>query len=748
MDRVSFETGDRPDDRKRLWVVSTLAEKLKSESGPSERKNSLTIFVNIFGILFSVAIVIAAGITLTNSYQLRLAADENATVTFRSTIQRIDEQKQSLFGTLVSFAEVFSAAPAVQRNGLTMDSLLPSLLNGLSANPHILELYAGYEDGDYYEVFSLLPEDTDFIEGMNAHSNTRFAVHKVSRLNADTRVETWQFLDKDRQEIAATENQSVTYDPRLRDWYQQARVGSQNVVRTPPYVFATSPEIGLSFAKSFDGPVGGVFAADITLNQLSAFLQSIQPNTQHRILVFDENLGLLAHTDAEKVLKRTGSGTDLMLEPNKVTDLDDPVIQQTMSLFEEKGSFPIETIILDGRDYLVSVEAFKFGDQTDYILYAAPQSEFDEYITEAANRGSFVGIIVTLLSLPFAFFLARSISAPLSQLSDEAKLIQSFNLDSPITMSSRVREINNLVESMSNMKTTMRAITKYVPKALVKDILESGRSVEVGGERRTVSLLFTDVQDFTPISDSMAPEDLMVSMSEYFEELVSLIIREDGTVDKFVGDAIFAYWNAPLPTERFEYRACRTALMCRKASDDLAKQWVEQGRTGWRTRFGIHTGDAIIGNVGSSDRIDFTAIGDPVNIASRLEGLNKYYGTSVLASGPIVAACSDDILFRKVDHCLPKGAGSSIEIYEPLGLYHGPEELRATDYHAELSADWGKTLETYNKADWVLALDAVNAFLEKYPEDGIAMVYIDRITAHLLQPPPPDWDGIMRFAEK
>lgn len=700
----------------------------------------------MFGILLTVALMIGASITLTNSLQLRASAKENAAATFRSTIKRIDEQKQSLFGSLVLLAEVYSDAPAVKRDGLDMDGLLPSLLNALSVNPHILEVYAGYEDGNYYEVFSLLPEDEDIIAGLGGPTDTRFALHKVSLQSDGTRLETWQFFDRDRRQIAQTENQSPTYDPRIRAWYKQARADSENVVRTPPYVFATSPEVGLSFAKAFDGPVGGVFASDITLDRFSQFLGSIRPNTQHRILVFDEDLGLLAHPDPNKVLKRTGA--DLTLSPNKVTDLDDPVVQETMRFFKENGPFAIETLELDGQAYLASVESFTYGGQSDYVLYAAPQSEFDEYITEAASRGTFVGIVITLLSLPIAFLMARSISGPLSRLSDEARLIQSFELDAPITMTSRVRELDNLIDAMSNMKKTMLSISKYVPKALVKDLLESGNPVEVGGERRTLSLLFTDVQDFTPISDSMEPEDLMVSMSEYFEELVSLIISEDGTVDKFVGDAIFAYWNAPLSIERFEYRACYSALKCAKASARLGAQWAKEGRVGWHTRFGVHAGDAVVGNVGSSDRIDFTAIGDPVNIAARLEGLNKYYGTSILASGPVVAACSDDILFRHIDHCLPKGAGSPIEIYEPLGLYDGPADLRATPHDIALTKDWDHALDVYARMDWVLALDAMEAFLAKYPDDGVAQVYVDRIITHLLQPPPLDWDGIMRFNEK
>jgi adenylate cyclase len=200
-----------------------------------------------------------------------------------------------------------------------------------------------------------------------------------------------------------------------------------------------------------------------------------------------------------------------------------------------------------------------------YVLYAAPVSDFEGSLAGAAQRNILAALLVLLVALPAITYLARSISTPLAELSREAQLIRSFQLDDPIKMSSRVREINTLIRSMSGMKGTIREVSKFVPKALVKDILESESVVTVGGETRRISILFTDVKDFTPIAQSISAEDLMANMSEYFEELAFLIIKEKGTVDKFIGDAIFAFWNAPLPVARHEHAACAAALKCRAA---------------------------------------------------------------------------------------------------------------------------------------------------------------------------------------
>jgi adenylate cyclase len=315
-------------------------------------------------------------------------------------------------------------------------------------------------------------------------------------------------------------------------------------------------------------------------------------------------------------------------------------------------------------------------------------------------------------------------------------------------MQSRVREVHTLIRSMSGMKNTIREVSKFVPKALVKDILESENRVAVGGQTRRVSILFTDVKDFTPLAEGMSPDGLMTHMSEYFEGLATLIIKSNGTVDKFIGDAIFSFWNAPAAVARHEHAACMAALECRAASRRLNARWIDKGLAAWHTRFGIHVGEAVLGNVGSSDRIDYTAVGDNVNIAARLEGLNKFYGSSILASGQIAGVCSDEFVFRHIDRTRPKGVGTPLDIYELLGTVDGPDEFRVTPAQRGLVADWEQVYEAYASQDWLHAIDAIESFADTYPDDVLAGIYLDRVAGFLLEPPPANWDGITRFSKK
>jgi adenylate cyclase len=301
---------------------------------------------------------------------------------------------------------------------------------------------------------------------------------------------------------------------------------------------------------------------------------------------------------------------------------------------------------------------------------------------------------------------------------------------------------------MSGMKSTIREVSKFVPKALVRDILETEDKVAVGGKTRRISILFTDVKDFTPIAERIPVEVLMANMSEYLEELASLIIKRDGTVDKFIGDAIFSFWNAPLTVDGHERLACATALECHAASQRLNARWREKGLAPWHTRFGLHVGEAVLGNVGSTDRIDYTAIGDSVNTGARLEGLNKRYGTSILASGQIATACSNEFLFRRVDRTQPKGLSQSLDIFELVGATGAAADCRVTPAQAMRVADWDKVYEVYTSRDWKRTLDALEAFADEYPDDVLAGIYMDRVVGFMLEPPTSSWDGVIHFGRK
>jgi adenylate cyclase len=709
------------------------------------RSPRITIFVTVLTLFVLAALLLGTALTITNYVETRRTAIRAASETFKATIDRINERRLGFFAPAFLITTQLSEDPSVKQMDALKMSIQPLIMTSLTLNPQISAAYVGYENGDYFQVLSISDVEISFVTRLGGPPTTRFAVQEIHHDVAGKRTETWLFLDGDRHQIG-TAGIAADYDPRLRAWYREARAHPQNIIRTVPYIFATTSQAGMTLAKAIDGGVVGV---DITLDRLMAYVRSARLNDAHRFLAFDEEKRLLAHSDPKRMFKPFSPEQGDALLVATVTDLSDPVIQEAVRIFEQNGPFSLAQFRAAGADYLATIVKQVARDGgVFFVLYAAPLSDFLGTLADAAARSIPPALLIFVLSLPAIAYLAHSISRPIKKLAGEADLIRSFKLDDQIGFDSRVREINALIRSMSGMKGTIREVSKFVPKALVRDILQTGKVVAVGGETRNISILFTDVQDFATRAGVTPAKDLMLNLSEYFEELASVIINEQGTVDKFIGDAIFSFWNAPLPVGRHQHVACRTALKCRAAARRLSERWSNAGIVPWHTRFGLHGGEAVLGNVGSTDRIDYTAIGDTVNVASRIEGLNKYYGSEILASGQIAEICSDEFLFRRVDRIQPKGAGRWFDIFELLGTVDGPEELRATQAMMQLVRGWNSVYEAYASRDWMRAFDALEAFAREHPDDILAEIYLDRVVGFLLEPPADDWDGIIRFSRK
>jgi adenylate cyclase len=708
----------------------------------------ITLFVTVLTLFLTVALLVGTAVTVANYIEARKTALKVASDTFHSTISQINERRLAFFAPVFLITEVLQTAPILQQADASREPILQLILSSLRFNPQISAVYAGYQNGNYFQVLSISDFEKPFIVRLGGPSATRYAIQEIRADTNGVRKEAWKFLDSDHHLISSLAEREATYDPRRRDWYRAAVEKPNQTIRVPPYLFATTSQVGMTLAKSLVSNVG-VVGVDVTIERLMVYVRSIRANEAHRFVAFDDRNRLLAHFDQNQMFKHTGTPESPAVELATTADISDPVVREALQIFARAGPFSIADFLVDGTTYLGTVARQVARDGgIFFVLYAAPLSDFQGTLTEAARRSIPIALLVFLLLLPGIVYLARTISRPLAKLSNEAELIQSFQLEDPIEMNSRVVEVSTLIRSMSGMKNTIREVSKFVPKALVKDILENEDTVAVGGQIRRISILFTDVKDFTPIAERIPAHELMANMSEYFEQLASLIIERNGTVDKFIGDAIFSFWNAPLAVAQHEHVACATALECHAASRRLNARWTESGIAAWKTRFGIHVGDAVLGNVGSSDRIDYTAIGDNVNIAARLEGLNKFYGSSILVSGQIAKVCSDEFLFRRVDRTQPKGLGRALDIFELLGSFNAGAECHNASSMAKLVRDWDSVYEVYASRDWMRTLGALEAFADEYPDDALAGIYLDRVIGFILEPPTDAWDGVIHFGRK
>jgi len=291
------------------------------------------------------------------------------------------------------------------------------------------------------------------------------------------------------------------------------------------------------------------------------------------------------------------------------------------------------------------------------------------------------------------------------------------------------------------------AFGKYVPPAVVDEIAENPEALRLGGQKRSLTVLFSDLAGFTSLSETMDAEQLLNLLNEYLTVMTDLVMQEEGTLDKYIGDAIMAFWNAPKRQRDHADRALRTAVLMQREMQALNRKWAEEGRESdpFRVRIGVNTGDVVVGNVGGEERFDYSAIGDPVNLAARLEPANKTYDTLVMTSQFTVDAAHAGLFrLRDLDLIAVKGRSEPVKVYEVLEMADAALDPALEEalplYESGLSA--------YRNRDWELAAEYFSAALDAHPDDGPSRVYLERAREYLSDPPPADWDFVVRRTTK
>jgi adenylate cyclase len=321
-----------------------------------------------------------------------------------------------------------------------------------------------------------------------------------------------------------------------------------------------------------------------------------------------------------------------------------------------------------GRDYLFRVSNVTLGEGYNAtIMLLAAQEDFAQNVRRLEFTGLILAIVAGAAFIPAVWIFGSRMSLSLKALRAEAIKLQKLAEPSPKQVVSRIREIHELGNAMDLAQRAIWSFARFVPKELVQRVIDNSISTELGGVREEITVIFTDVRDFTTIAESTDPDILMHQTSRYFSVLAEAFLAEGGTIDKFIGDAVMVFWNAPNPQPDHVERACRAALAARVACEALNSQFEAEGLKPFFTRFGIHVGEAIVGNLGSSERMNYTALGDTVNLAARLEGLNKQFGTATLVSEAVYLRVQHCFRFRAVGSVIAKGMTRETLVFELVG---------------------------------------------------------------------------------
>jgi adenylate cyclase len=286
------------------------------------------------------------------------------------------------------------------------------------------------------------------------------------------------------------------------------------------------------------------------------------------------------------------------------------------------------------------------------------------------------------------------------------------------------------------------AFSFYVTPSVVNEVLKNPDKLKLGGDKKELSVLFSDIRGFTTLAEEMEPETLVNLLNGYLTEMTDVVFEFDGLLDKYIGDAVMAVWGAPLEQADHPARACRTALKMLDRLTKMQQQWEAEGTPRLEIGIGINTGPMVVGNMGSERRFDYTVMGDSVNLASRLEGINKEYGTQAVISGFTYERVKDDFFCRELDAVRVKGRARPVKIYELVAL------RSEGDPRVAIIESFAQGLHHYRSQEWERAEDKFHEVLNRIPDDFAARLYLQRIAELREKPPQSGWDGVFTMTTK
>ena len=683
-----------------------------------------------------IAIFIAIFLTMTGSLiwynysrNAELALDAADTL-LQNVSEKVVERTRAFVEPPIGLIDLAANLPELASQPVSANQPVAQyFLEALSTYPQLYGLFVGYGDGGFFQVVHFAGVDAETQKRIGAPENAVYGIRNIRKVADGGRQQTWTFLDRNRASLGAPVVEAASYDPRTRPWFKAAQEQSAVSV-TDAYIFSSLRAPGITVSRRVTGDSGAVVAADITLAQLSSFLRNQKVGESGIVFIHNNRGDLIAYPDVNQTVKQATENGREVLRPVKVPELGQAVLTDALKHYEnnKENRFVFN---VDGKDYVASISALhgSFGADKN-VAIIVPINDFIGPISEHRYRSLIYSIIPLIIAIALITWVSEWIARPIRAVAQETQKIRQLTFEESPEIDSRITEIRLLTELVSAMKTAIRTFGQYVPKALVEQLIKSGNVQGLGGERRQLSIMFSDVANFTDMSEDMSPEDLMLKTSHYFQELGEIILDNKGSIDKFIGDAIMAFWNAPLDDPDHVVNACRTVLLCRLRSQQLNENWSAHGEAEMHTRFGLHTGDTVVGNIGSPDRMDYTALGVSVNLAARLEGLNKRYGTQILVSESVVAAAEDAFLFRPVDVAAVKGLSQRVVVYELCAANRGPVSIQATDRQIELCRRWSTIYEFCADEDWQAAEKLLRDFVTDFPEDPVARTYLERSTRH------------------
>ncbi len=453
-----------------------------------------------------------------------------------------------------------------------------------------------------------------------------------------------------------------TYEALTQPWYVMA-ANVRHAVTTPLYPFRTGRHYGFTLSRQTAADAGRIFGVDIRLDSLSDSLQRALVVPGEHVAIFSPDGALLGDSDTLQIDRPLDADEPPDLRQKAAWRIDTALY----AAYRRDPEVADVAISVDGQALYANIARITVNGADMVVASTVPAARFEAPATRLLwwsllVQGAVVAVAFLLVSLA-----SRSIARPIGALASDVEHIIQFRFPDRPGGLSPIREIRRLSVAVDMLALTLRAFSTYLPQGFVRTIVAGGCAPGLGGRRQPVAIMFTDIDGFSGLSEAMAPDDLLAQLSRYFATISDEILASGGTLDKFIGDSVMAFWPLPPGDRACADAVCRAVLQASRRIDELNRVFAAEGRPVLSTRFGLNAGEALVGSVGTEDRMNYTVLGHVVNVAARIEQLNKDYGTRILVGGALRDAAGPGLAFRHVAARSVRGTVDEIDLYELVG---------------------------------------------------------------------------------
>src|SRR6516225_177102 len=587
-------------------------------------------------------------------------------------------------------------------------------LSQLQAQPGISWVAFGWPDGAFFTAHKLGDLGLEMMEIARTDGVLKRRVDQYQVVVGDIQFEKRRFENTD---YLVTDQQ----------WYREGIKNDE-----PSGFEVTDYPVGLRPSIAYVGPIDvyqkrqGVLAVIIENTRLAQFLSQLSVGKSGAAFILGSDGAVVAAPDPD------ADEVQMQRSDQPLLPVAQMALKQAGASFGDENNKSRRMRMVAARDgYAVTLTKLAVSGWT--LATVIPEAEFLGPI-ETTIRRLLIGLVSLVIAAGIlsAWLARRIIARPLITVVDELKHVERFELDQVQRHPSRVVELANLSTAIADMAGGLAAFRKYISADLVRTLLREGVEPRPGGSIRALTVMFADIAGFTGLSERLG-DQIIPLLSRYLDIMSREVNSHDGTIDKFIGDAVMAFWGAPVTNADHAVDACRTALACQHSL--RASGLTDDGGRPLKVRIGINAGNMLVGNIGSEFRLNYTVIGDAVNVASRLESANKEYGTDIIIGEEARRLAGDRICVRELDRLMVYGRSGGLTIYELLDVDDAAMVLPrwVTLYERALAA--------YRSQNFAGAMLLFRQVLAEREADQPARLMLARCSEFVSSPPGQDWQA-------